>query len=136
MQLLRALFILYLAKLSSAGTLNVRSSAFEARQSASNTSTSAPVVDLGYGIYQGYYNATSELNIYKGFAFPPNNLQIIAEHQSYQSRQLISLRIRYAAPPVGNLRWQKPQPPAENRSQIISAKAYPPRCPQSNDAPM
>ncbi|KUJ13183.1 carboxylesterase family protein-like protein [Mollisia scopiformis] len=80
------------------------------RQSNDNTSTQAPVVDLGYGIYEGYYNATSQLNIFKG--------------------------IRYAAPPTGTLRWQKPQAPATNRSQTISAKAYPPRCPQSNDAPM
>ncbi|CZR52852.1 related to esterase [Phialocephala subalpina] len=79
------------------------------RQSSSNTS-SALVVDLGYGIYEGYYNATSQLNIFKG--------------------------IRYAAPPTGILRWQKPQAPAVNRSQTISAKSYPLRCPQSNDAPM
>lgn len=32
------------------------------------TSASAPVVDLGYGIYEGYYNSTSQLNIYKGQA--------------------------------------------------------------------
>lgn len=27
----------------------------------------APPVDIGYGIYQGYYNDTSQLNIYKGY---------------------------------------------------------------------
>lgn len=25
-----------------------------------------PMVDLGYGVYAGYYNSTSKLNIYKG----------------------------------------------------------------------
>jgi hypothetical protein len=33
---------------------------------ASSVYTAAPAVDLGYGIYEGYYNATSNLNIYKG----------------------------------------------------------------------
>lgn len=27
---------------------------------------SNPVVDLGYGIYKGYYNSSSDLNIFKG----------------------------------------------------------------------
>ncbi|KAI9641370.1 hypothetical protein NHQ30_010172 [Ciborinia camelliae] len=71
---------------------------------------SSLLVDLGYNIYQGYYNTTSQLNIFKG--------------------------IRYAAPPVGTLRWQKPQPPVENRTVTIQATAYPPHCPQSYYAPM
>ena len=33
-----------------------------------NTSASAPVVDLGYSTYEGYYNSTSQLNIFKGYA--------------------------------------------------------------------
>lgn len=45
-------------------------------------------------------------------------------------------RIRYAAPPIGTLRWQKPQPPAIDRSSTLPATEYPPRCPQGNDAPM
>ena len=49
---------------------------------------------------------------------------------------LTEWRIRYAAPPTGTLRWQKPQPPAVNRSQTIAATSYPPRCPQGNDAPL
>jgi hypothetical protein len=28
--------------------------------------SSGPAIDLGYGIYQGVYNSTSELNIFKG----------------------------------------------------------------------
>ncbi|KAI1822158.1 carboxylesterase [Xylaria intraflava] len=67
--------------------------------------TLAPVVDLGYAKYQGLYNSTYDQNIYRG--------------------------IRYAAPPVGSLRWQMPQPPGGNRSTVIPAVDYPPQCPQS-----
>jgi hypothetical protein len=38
------------------------------RQST-GTSAPAPPVDIGYAIYQGYYNDTSQLNIYKGCRF-------------------------------------------------------------------
>ncbi|KAI2618268.1 alpha/beta-hydrolase [Hypomontagnella submonticulosa] len=78
-------------------------------RSCLNQSTAAPVVDLDYARYQGYYNSTSGLNIYKG--------------------------IRYAAPPVGRLRWQLPQPPAENRSRLIPATEYASQCPQSGFTP-
>ncbi|KAI2464194.1 alpha/beta-hydrolase [Annulohypoxylon bovei var. microspora] len=69
----------------------------------------APIVDLDYSLYQGYYNATYGLNIYKG--------------------------IRYAAPPLGRLRWQLPQLPTQNRSQVTPAIEYGSRCPQSRNAP-
>lgn len=59
------------------------------------------------------------------FSSVPNNKLVLTKS-----------RIRYAAPPIGTLRWQKPQAPAVSRSATISATAYPPRCPQSNDAPM
>ncbi len=39
--------------------------------------------------------------------------------------------VRYAAPPVGNLRWQPPQVPAVDNRQPISATSQPPLCPQS-----
>ena len=42
--------------------------------------------------------------------------------------------VRYAAPPVGKLRWQAPQVPAVNRSHVIQANAQPPLCPQSGAA--
>ncbi|KAI8623153.1 carboxylesterase [Xylariaceae sp. FL1651] len=71
--------------------------------------TSAPIVDLGYATYQGLYNSTYDQNIFRG--------------------------IRYAAPPVGKQRWQMPQPPAENRSVVISAVNYAAQCPQSGSAP-
>ncbi|KAK8052345.1 carboxylesterase [Apiospora rasikravindrae] len=70
-------------------------------------STPAPVVDLEYSQYQGYYDPDFDLNIYKG--------------------------IRYAAPPVGKLRWQRPETPAENRSEVIQATEDPPKCPQSRN---
>ncbi|TVY16210.1 Lipase 1 [Lachnellula arida] len=71
--------------------------------SGSDTVEASPsaVVDLGYGVYGGYFNQTAELDIYKG--------------------------IRYAAPPIGELRWQKPTPPAVNRTQVTPAVAYAPR---------
>ncbi|KAI0018641.1 carboxylesterase [Xylariomycetidae sp. FL0641] len=69
----------------------------------------APVVDLEYAMYQGYYNSTYGLNNYNG--------------------------IRYAAAPVGKLRWQPPQAPEPDRSQIFQAVEYGPQCPQSGAAP-
>ncbi|KAK8043108.1 carboxylesterase [Apiospora phragmitis] len=68
-------------------------------------STPAPVVDLEYSQYQGYYDPGFDLNIYKG--------------------------IRYAAPPIGKLRWQRPQAPVANRSEVIQATENPPQCPQT-----
>ncbi|KAH8662901.1 carboxylesterase type B [Tricladium varicosporioides] len=64
-------------------------------------------VDLGYSIYEGISNSSTKLNIFKG--------------------------IRYAQPPIGNLRWQAPQPPLVNRSSVIQAKTYGSQCPQSPD---
>ncbi|PHH65379.1 hypothetical protein CDD81_2483 [Ophiocordyceps australis] len=65
-----------------------------------------PVVSLGYASYQAHYNKTSNLNIWKS--------------------------IRYAAPPVGSLRWQAPQLPLKETScRAIPAVQQPPRCPQS-----
>ncbi|KAI1365787.1 carboxylesterase [Xylaria arbuscula] len=69
----------------------------------------APFVDLGYAKYEGYYDSTFDQNVFNG--------------------------IRYAAPPVGKLRWQQPQPPARNRSEVIPAVDYAPQCPQSPNSP-
>lgn len=38
--------------------------------------------------------------------------------------------VRYAAPPLGGLRWQAPQPPTGNGS-LASAVQQPPLCPQT-----
>ncbi|RYC64715.1 hypothetical protein CHU98_g1509 [Xylaria longipes] len=70
--------------------------------------TPTPVVDLGYARYQGSYDSEFDQNIFRG--------------------------IRYAAPPVGELRWQMPQPPARNRNEVLSAVDFAPQCPQGNPA--
>ncbi|KAJ4387971.1 hypothetical protein N0V93_008574 [Gnomoniopsis smithogilvyi] len=77
---------------------------------ATPSSETMPIVDLGYGVYQGYYNSTSSLNIFKG--------------------------IRYAASPTGSLRWQKPQSPQMSRSETTLATQYPSACPQSPEGPL
>ncbi|KAL4925437.1 putative carboxylesterase [Aspergillus undulatus] len=66
-----------------------------------------PIVDLGYAAYEGYHDATSGLNIWKG--------------------------IRYAAAPLGKLRWQSPQAvrPQRHPPRVILAVDQPPVCPQS-----
>ncbi|KAK6595702.1 carboxylesterase family protein, partial [Botrytis cinerea] len=84
--------------------------------------------DLGYNVYQGYYNATSQLNIFKG--------HVSLQSRRPQKQNTYKVRIRYAAPPTGALRWRKPQSPAVNRTSTIKATAYPPHCPQSPNAPM
>ncbi|KAF2268888.1 alpha/beta-hydrolase [Lojkania enalia] len=65
----------------------------------------APTVDLGYSVYAGSFSADYNMNIFKG--------------------------IRYAAPPVGDLRWRAPQSPPTNRSATIPATQDPPLCPQT-----
>ncbi|CAI6243033.1 unnamed protein product [Periconia digitata] len=71
-------------------------------------SNSTLQVDLGYAIYEGIANTSTGLNTFKG--------------------------IRFAAPPVGSLRWQPPQPPIVNRTSIQKAGSYSAQCPQSLDA--
>ncbi|KAK1752869.1 Alpha/Beta hydrolase protein [Echria macrotheca] len=71
------------------------------------SNAAAPVVDLDYAQYQGVYNATFDVNMYRG--------------------------IRYAAPPK---RWQLPEAPVVNRTAVIQATDDPPRCPQSLPGPM
>ncbi|KAN0117317.1 acetylcholinesterase precursor [Hyaloscypha variabilis] len=62
-------------------------------------------VDLGYEIYAGVANTITKVNSFKG--------------------------IRFAAPPIGSLRWQAPQAPVTNRSSVLAANAFPAQCPQS-----
>ncbi|KAF5379722.1 hypothetical protein D9615_005696 [Tricholomella constricta] len=50
------------------------------------SAASAPVVDLGYATYSGSFNETTKTTEFLG--------------------------IRFAAPPIGTLRWQPPHPPA------------------------
>ena len=81
-------------------------------QALSERASTAPSlrVDLGYEIYEGYYNASFSLNTWLG--------------------------IRYAAPPLGENRWRAPQQPEANRDQVVQADAFPPRCPQGPQAPI
>ena len=44
-------------------------------------------------------------------------------------------RIRFAAPPTGLLRWQSPQVPSVDRSQILRGDTLPQNCPQSPQSP-
>jgi len=43
-------------------------------------------------------------------------------------------RIRFAAPPIGSLRWQAPQAPVTNRSSVLPANVFPAQCPQNPPA--
>ena len=82
------------------------------RQLSANSSSSGSndlVVDLGYEIYQGVSNKTTGLNDFWG--------------------------VRYAAPPIGNMRWQPPQVPAMNREKVLQADTLAQNCPQSQNAP-
>ncbi|CCU76018.1 unnamed protein product [Blumeria hordei] len=73
-----------------------------------NNNTDSPTVDIGYAVYRGYYNHTTDLNVFNG--------------------------IRFAAPPTGALRWQRPQEPQTDRT-THTARDYAPRCPQANHGP-
>ncbi|KAJ9096714.1 hypothetical protein QFC21_004984 [Naganishia friedmannii] len=73
-----------------------------------------PTVDLGYASYQGVYNETTGIQSFKG--------------------------IRYAAPPLGDLRWQAPQKPTA-LTGLQDASAYGQTCIQgtvggSSDQPI
>lgn len=48
----------------------------------------------------------------------------------------MELRIRYAAAPIGPLRFQPPQAPVVNRDNVLSGDTLPQRCPQSPDTPI
>lgn len=52
-------------------------------------------------------------------------------HQIVQAADLQLSSIRYAAPPVGSLRFAAPQTPAKNRTSTIAATNDPPFCPQT-----
>lgn len=57
-------FLLLSATIVSCSPVESQRSEYDKRQS---TNTSSLTVDLGYNVYQGYYNSTSQLNIFKGY---------------------------------------------------------------------
>ncbi|KAK1234057.1 hypothetical protein PQX77_002751 [Marasmius sp. AFHP31] len=70
-----------------------------------NNETEGPsIVDLGYAQYQGVFNGTTNVTSFTG--------------------------IRYAAAPVGNLRWRAPALPP-NVTDIQQADSWPPQCYQA-----
>jgi hypothetical protein len=64
-----SLFVGCFASVSSATIIDGRAvDGVQARQ-VINSTVLSPIVDLGYGVYQGYYNITSKLNIFKGYPY-------------------------------------------------------------------
>jgi carboxylesterase type B len=96
----------FAGSLASATPFNPRPFDGVIQRRQATTNSSSLQVDLGYSIYGGSYNDTNNVNEWKG--------------------------IRYAAPPIGGLRWQAPQAPLVNRSSVINASAIPNQCPQSD----
>ncbi|KAE9408457.1 alpha/beta-hydrolase [Gymnopus androsaceus JB14] len=98
------LSLLYLAS----ATITLSSATIHLSHRSTNTSNtaSAPIIDLGYAQYQGVYDSVNNVTNYLG--------------------------VRYAAPPVGDLRWRAPQPPANNNSVgVQQANTQPNPCPQA-----
>ncbi|KAK4986906.1 hypothetical protein LTR66_007741 [Elasticomyces elasticus] len=93
---------------SSAAPHSAGSRPFDAALQERQASPDRVTVDLGYEVYRGVSNASTGLTTWKG--------------------------IRFAAAPVGDLRWQAPQPPSSNRTGTIQANAFGPTCPQSSFA--
>jgi hypothetical protein len=72
---------------------------------------------------KGLLTATAASMLSKGTSSPKSDHDLlILIHQS---------RIRYAAPPLGKLRFAAPQAPAKNKTSTITADKYPPICPQT-----
>lgn len=78
----------------------------KARQASTNGT--GLEVDLGYAVYAGSANASTNLNVFRG--------------------------IRFAAPPTGTKRWQAPAAPSVDRSSTIQATRFASQCPQSPNA--
>ncbi|TVY83713.1 Carboxylesterase patB [Lachnellula suecica] len=79
-----------------------------AAQNGALTNDSLPVVDLGYAIHQASISISNQSNTYYNFS-----------------------NIRYAAPPLGNLRFNATLPPLDNRTAGIQDGSYGNICPQA-----
>lgn len=105
MRLFATLITLASFQLAFASPFNPRSFDEILKKRQATSSNSSLQVDLGYSIYEGVNNATTGINVWRG--------------------------IRFAAAPVGSLRWQAPQPPSVNRSSVILASLNGNICPQA-----
>ena len=74
----------------------------------SQSQAQALTVNLTYALYKSTFSPSTNLNVWKG--------------------------IRYAAPPIGPLRWQKTAPPLVNLTQVVVANTPAPICPQAMPA--
>lgn len=75
---------------------------------AIQATTPQPVVDLGYALHAPQITTSQDERTYYNFS-----------------------NIRYAAPPVGSLRFQLPQDPINNRSAGVQDGTYGKICPQA-----
>ena len=83
-----------------------------------------PIVDLGYAIQQASLSIVSINLLVPGYVLTP--------HESNQSNSYYNFsNIRYAAPPLGNLRFAAPAPPLQNRSAGVQDGSYGKICPNS-----
>lgn len=92
-------------KLSGISHLALSLSLLPSMAAASSSQSSVPIIDLGYAKYAGYTNETAGINYYRG--------------------------LRYASPPTGRLRWEKPNPIEADPSytgQTIQATSLAPSC--------
>lgn len=84
------------------------------------------VVDLGYAIYNGYTDANTSLNVWKGsvtFLWNSNHCALANKSLS---------RLHYATPPLKSLRFKAPEVPEVNRGAVQHAWTDPPACVQSS----
>lgn len=89
-----------------------------------SATSSTPIVDLGYVIYQ------ASLSVVSFREFSPQIL--LTSAQSNQSNVYYNFsNIRYAAPPLGSLRFSAPAPPLNNRSAGVQEGSYGNICPNS-----
>lgn len=73
-----------------------------------SNSTASPVVDLTYGLYAAQVTLSPDTRTYYNFS-----------------------NVRYAAPPIGDLRFAAPQDPVNNRSAGVQDGTYGKICPQA-----
>ena len=90
-----------------------------------NTNTTAPIVDLGYAQYQGYFDTQSSLTNFLGirYAAPP-----VGEYSG--GLPLIAVALMHIITHPGNLRFQAPQAPVPT-SGVQPATQNPNMCYQA-----